>query len=400
MISSGGIDREDKTIESLAGHRRFAPGRALALALGFAVVAAACGSGGSTASPAAGSSGPSAGTPVPSVSVPSFSFPASAPPTANTSETLRELAGSRYFGTALAMPQLQTDAKYAQMAGTEFSSVTPENAMKWGPLEPSRGQYEWADADAIVAFAQAHDQKIRGHTLVWYQQLPRWVSDGGFTKAQLTDILQQHIATEVGRYAGKIYAWDVVNEVIAADGSMRDDIFLKTLGIGYIADAFRWAHAADPQAKLYINDYDVEGINPKSDGLYNLVKSLKSQGVPIDGVGIQAHFDANLAFPTDMTANLQRFADLGLDVAITELDVRINTPATTAELAKEADYYGQTVASCLAVTRCVGLTVWGFTDKYSWVPMTFPGLGAADLYDASYAPKPALAAVQEALAGH
>jgi endo-1,4-beta-xylanase len=345
----------------------------------------------------------------PSVTAPTFSFAASAPTaitstantsTAETSTALRDLARSRYFGSALALPQLEADSEYAQIAGAQFSEVTPENAMKWGPLEPSKGQFQWADADAIVAFAQAHDQKIRGHTLVWYQQLPDWISGGAFDKAQLTEILRQHIATEVGRYAGKIYAWDVANEVLADDGSMRDDVFLRTIGQEYIADAFRWAHAADPNAKLYINDYDVEGINPKSDALYNLAKSLKEQGVPVDGVGIQAHFDANKGFPTDMKANLQRFADLGLDVAITELDVRIDTPATTAELTKQAEYYGQTVAACLAVSRCVGVTVWGFTDKYSWVPMVFSGQGAADLYDSSLGPKPALAAVQEALAGH
>jgi endo-1,4-beta-xylanase len=271
--------------------------------------------------------------------------------------------------------------------------------MKWEVVEPTRGSFDWSGADEIVAFAQAHNQKVRGHTLLWHNQLPGWLTGGTFTKAQLSDILQQHIAAEMGRYAGKIYAWDVVNEVFNADGTRRVDLWQTTIGDEYIADAFKWARAADPAAKLYINDYDVEGINPKSDALYNLVKTLKSQGVPIDGVGIQAHYDASIPFPTDIAENMKRFADLGLDVAITELDVRIDTPSDAAELAQQADYYGQTVSACVALPRCVGITVWGFDDRYSWVPMTFPGKGDADLYDASLAPKPALAAVQQALMG-
>jgi endo-1,4-beta-xylanase len=320
----------------------------------------------------------------------------SAPAASSPLAPLKDLAGSRYFGSAIAAQHLSSDDTYAKIAGEQFSQVTPENEMKWGVVEPVRGQFDWAGADAIVAFAQAHNQKIRGHTLVWYQQLPDWLANGGFGKNELNQILQQHIATEMGRYKGKIYAWDVVNEAIADDGTLRDTIWLKTLGQGYIADAFRWARAADPAAKLYINDYDTDGKNAKSDGLYDLVKSLLAQGVPIDGVGFQAHFDLDNPFPADMQANMQRFADLGLDVAVTELDVRIPTPATPQELADEANYYKGAVSACVAVQRCVGVTVWGFTDKYSWVPYSFPGKGAADIYDENYAPKPAWAAVAEA----
>ncbi len=369
----------------------------IAIALSAIVAVAGC------ASPAASVVAPTPSSAASTASPTATAAAASATPSApaaNASAALRDLAGSRYFGSALAMPQLARDTKYTQIAGTQFSAVTPENAMKWGLVEPSKGQFEWADADAIVAFAEAHNQKMRGHTLVWHTQLPDWISGGSFSKAELSAILQQHITTEVSRYAGKIYAWDVVNEVIADDGSMRDDVFLKVMGQEYIADAFRWAHAADPSAKLYINDYDVEGVNPKSDALYKLVKSLKDQGVPIDGVGFQGHFDLQNPFPTDFVANMQRFAALGLDVAITELDVRVETPATATELTKQADYYRQTVADCLAVPTCVGITVWGFTDKYSWVPSVFPGKGAAALYDSNMDPKPALAAVEQALAGH
>jgi endo-1,4-beta-xylanase len=351
----------------------------------------------------AGSSG--SVTPAASGRAQAASVVASGPATASAvasppqSVALRDLAGSRYFGSAVSMPQLTADPAYADLARGQFSQVTPENAMKWALVEPTRGQFTWDDADSIVAFAQAHGQKVRGHTLLWHNQLPDWLTGGNYDKKQLSAILQQHIAAEAGRYAGKIYAWDVVNEAIADDGSMRPSMWLATIGPEYIADAFKWAHAADPAAKLYINDYNVEGVNAKSDALYELVRTLKSQGVPIDGVGFQAHFDIQNPFPADFADNMKRFAALGVEVAVTELDVRITLPSTANELTRQADYYGRTVAACLAVPQCVGVTVWEFTDRQSWVPAVFPGEGEADLWDANLNPKPAVAAVAAALSG-
>ncbi len=367
----------------------------LGLVLAAALTAGAlwsCGSPSATPSPAP-SFTPSI-TPAATAAQPSIG---TAPTSSGPVSTLRAVAGNRLIGTAVGLPQLDTDPDYAAILAREFNAVTPENAMKWESVEPTQGHPNFTAADEIVAFAQAHDEKIRGHTLVWHQQLPAWLTGGTFTQAQLGDILKNHITLEVGRYAGKIYAWDVVNEVIAADGTPQDDLWSKGLGPGYIADAFRWAHAADPAAKLYINDFDVEGINPKSDALYNLVKSLKAQGVPIDGVGIQGHLVLENPFPAGMADNIKRFADLGVEVAITELDVRMSVPATATKLASQADYYRQVVAACVAASACVGITVWGYTDKYSWVPYSFPGEGAAALYDQSLAPKPAYDAVLAAL---
>jgi endo-1,4-beta-xylanase len=360
---------------------------AIASAMVLAAALGACSSTTATPTP------PATPTAVPSTAI----TPVVATPTPGPA--LKDLAVTRYFGTALSMQWVDRDTAYADLAATQFSQVTPENDMKWQVVEPTQGQLDWTGADATVAFAQAHDQIVRGHTLVWHNQLPNWLNDGSFTPAQLKDLLQQHITTEVSRYAGKIYAWDVVNEAFNEDGTWRDDIWYKGLGEEYVADAFKWAHAADPAAKLYINDYNVEGINPKSDALYDLVKKLLADGVPIDGVGIQAHFDLQYSFPSDMTENLQRFADLGLEVAITELDVRMPTPVSAEELATQAEYYKQAVEACVAVKACVGITVWGFGDKYSWVPYSFPSEGAACLWDENLAPKPALAAVQEALQG-
>ena len=371
---------------------RSAASKALAVSLAAGLALAACGASTSTPSPS-----PSAS---PRVSArPSGSATPTPRITLGPGATLRDLAGNRYFGTAVAVPTIVENLKYATLVGAEFSSLTPENVMKWSFVEPARGDLHWDAADTVVDFAQAHDQIVRGHALVWDKQLPAWLTPGTFDKATLTQILHDHITAEVGRYAGKVAAWDVVNEALNDNGSLRNTIWKTTLGPDYIAEAFEWAHAADPKAKLYINDYNAEGLNDKSDALYVLVKSLLDQGVPIGGVGFQTHLDATVGgFPPAMAANLQRFTALGLEVAITELDVRVHVPPTVDELSRQTSYYTQAIGACLAVSGCVGVTVWEFTDRYSWVPSSFPGEGAADLYDSNMNPKPVLTAVRETLA--
>ncbi|MHB9859680.1 endo-1,4-beta-xylanase [Streptomyces sp. YIM S03343] len=322
-----------------------------------------------------------------------------ATPTAHAADTpLRDLAAakSKVIGTAVTGSKLT--GTYGDIAAGQFSSLTPGNAMKWGSVEPTQGSFNWSEADQIVAFAKAHNQQVRGHTLVWHSQNPSWLTNGTWTSAQLSSLLQNHISTEVTRYKGDIAAWDVVNEPFNEDGTYRSTLWYNGLGSGYIASALTWAHAADPAAKLYINDYNVEGVNAKSTALYNLVKSLKDQGVPIDGVGLQAHLILGQV-PSTLQQNIQRFADLGVDVAITELDVRMQLPATDASLAQQKADFKSVTAACAAVSRCVNITVWGFTDSDSWVPGTFPGYGAATPYDENYAPKPAYYGISEALGG-
>ncbi|MFC9684657.1 endo-1,4-beta-xylanase [Streptomyces sp. NPDC056948] len=322
-----------------------------------------------------------------------------AAPAAHAADTpLRELAAAKgkVIGTAVTGSKLT--GTYGDISGREFNSLTPGNAMKWGSVEPSRGGYNWAEADRIVDFAEAHGQQVRGHTLVWHQQNPGWLTNGNWTRDQLSAIVQDHIATEVGRYKGRLAAWDVVNEPFNEDGTYRPTLFHTTLGQDYIAQALTWARAADPSTELYVNDYNVEGVNAKSTALYNLVKSLKERGVPIDGVGLQAHLIVGQV-PSTLQQNIQRFADLGVDVAITELDIRMQLPATEAKLTQQAADYKAVMNACVAVARCVGATVWGFTDSDSWIPDTFPGQGAATPYDENYSPKPAYHALAQALGG-
>ncbi|WP_371482482.1 endo-1,4-beta-xylanase [Kitasatospora sp. NBC_00315] len=317
----------------------------------------------------------------------------------SSARTLGELgdrAGVR-IGTAVDMSALAADAPYRAVAATEFSAVTPENVMKWEAVEPTRGTYDWAPADQLVDFARANGQQVRGHTLVWHSQLPSWLTEGDFSAAELRDILHRHITDEVGHFKGKIWQWDVVNEAFNDDGTMRDSIWLQKLGPGYIADAFRWAHQADPKAKLYINDYNVEGVNAKSTALLALVAELKKQHVPVDGVGVQGHLDVTYDAPHDIAANLQRFDDLGLETAITEADVRIPLPVDSTKTEAQAEAYSVLLQGCLLTEHCTDFTVWGFSDKYSWVPGVFKGEGSANLMDENLRTKAAYTALSQDL---
>ncbi|OCB88766.1 endo-1,4-beta xylanase [Sanghuangporus baumii] len=184
------------------------------------------------------------------------------------------------------------------------------------------------------------------------------------------------------------YSWDVVNEVLNDDGSMRSSVFYNTMGTDFINVAFNAARSADPNTKLYINDYNIEGSGSKSSAMVNLVQSLKSAGVPIEGVGLQGHFIVG-SLPSDIAGTIQAYANLGVEVAITELDIRMTLPADDQKLQQQATDYQTVIEACRSVQACVGVTVWDFTDKYSWVPDTFPGQGAACPWDENLNKKPA-----------
>jgi endo-1,4-beta-xylanase len=309
--------------------------------------------------------------------------------------TLAQLAETDglYMGTAMTQNML-SNPTITNIAGTQFDMVTPGNEMKWDTTEPSRGSFNFGPGDQIVSFAQTHQMRIRGHNLVWHSQLAGWVTALPLNQVQAA--MENHITNEATHYKGKLYAWDVVNEPFEENGSLRADVFFQAMGSGYIADALRTAHAADPNAKLYLNDFNIEGTGTKSNAMFSLVQSLIAQGVPINGVGFESHFILGQV-PSTLQANMQRFADLGLDVAITELDDRIQLPATAANLTQQATEFRNVESACLAVSRCVGVTQWAVGDADSWIPGAFAGFGAATMYDSNYQPKPAFTAVATAL---
>ncbi|HZP53951.1 endo-1,4-beta-xylanase [Actinocrinis sp.] len=317
--------------------------------------------------------------------------------TANAASTLRAAAEAdgRYFGAAVGQGDLGNSSA-TNLAATQFDMVTPENEMKWDTIEPSNGSYNFGPGDNIVNFATSHNERMRGHNLVWHSQLPGWVTSLPLNQVQ--SAMESHITTEVTHYKGKIYAWDVVNEPFNDDGSYRQDVFYNAFGGGeqYIADAIKTAHAADPNAKLYINDYNIEGTGSKSNAMYTLAQQLLQQGVPLSGIGFESHFIVGQV-PSSLASNMARFTALGLDVAITELDDRMPTPASSANLQQQATDDANIVKTCLNNAHCPGVTQWNLSDADSWVPGTFSGQGAATLFDSNWQPKPAYTSVLNAL---
>jgi len=331
------------------------------------------------------------------------------------SDSLRALAapiGLR-IGTAVTPFELDNPA-YAKITGDQFSSVTPGNEMKWQVVEPTQGTYDWSAADRLVAFARQHDQLVRGHTLLWHNQLPNWltsgVSNGTISNAQLRELVHKHVTDEVTHFKGQIWQWDVANEFFTdsnPSGINPNNFWVSHLGAGIIGDAFRWARQADPRALLFYNDYNIageDGSNAKSDAVLAWVKQQQAAGVPIDGIGDQGHLDTQFGFPTKMTSDLQRFADLHLKVAVTEADVRtfVNNPTEQvptdhlALFAQPYEYSGM-LQACLNVRQCISFTAWGFGDANSWIPGFFTGEGYATIYDVNLNPKPIFADLQEDL---
>src|SRR6266404_3568612 len=324
-----------------------------------------------------------------------------------TAQPLRQLAGQRGIRIgAAADPGHFSETLYTDTLGREFNQLEPENAMKFGPIHPEPTTYNFGPPDSLVAFARAHNVAVRGHTLVWHNQVPSWLTGGNFSPSQLFAILHDHINTVVGHYAGQVYAWDVVNEAFNDNGTLRSTLWSDSPGIGltgtaYIEQALRWAHEADPQALLFYNDYSAEPVNSKSDAIYKMAQDFVSRGVPLHGIGMQMHFSTNPGSLASIESNIKRITDLGLQVHITELDVRLpvdsSGKASTSDLAKQAQVYHDIFALCLKFPLCTAIQSWGFTDKYSWIPSAFPGSGAALEFDTAYQPKPAYATIQTAL---
>jgi endo-1,4-beta-xylanase len=322
--------------------------------------------------------------------------------TQSANMTLRSLAEKwgMGIGTAVQMKPFRNDSTYREVLASEFNRVTPENAMKFGQLHPERDRYNFTKADALVTFAKAHQMQVHGHTLVWHQSMPDWLTQVEWTRGELMDILHQHIYTVVAHYQGQLAAWDVVNEAVAGNGSLRDSIWLSRIGPEYIELAFRWAHEADPQARLFYNDHDGEGLGKKSDAIYELIKDLRQRNVPIHGVGFQMHKSIkNPPSIKQVAANIKRLGKLGLEVQITEMDVQIHDGKGTTQqrLASQADVYREMLRVCLDAPTCKSLTTWGLADHLSWIPHFYKRPDSPLLFDESYRPKPAYNALVDVL---
>ncbi len=316
--------------------------------------------------------------------------------------TLRAQAAARgiLIGTAVDATALVQDSAYAETLGREFSILTPENAMKFDALEPAPNVYNFKQADELVAFAKAHQMQVHGHNFVWYRALPDWIKQGSFTKAQLSSILHDYITTVMTHYKGQVSMWDIANEVLDDQGQFRTSIWYTTLGPDFLDQAFRWAREADPHVQLFYNDYGTERPGVKADALYALVKGMLARGVPIDGVGFQMH--VGLGDPPTkqaVIANFQRFADLGIKVQISEMDVMVQGSSLPLQqkLQAQAHLYQDMLSACLSVSACEAFTMWGFTDRYTWIPAATGHPDQPLIFDQNFQQKPAYTALFQTL---
>jgi len=335
-----------------------------------------------------------------------------------------------HIGVALNLDQIVgKEPKTIEVVEKHFNSITPENILKWEEVHPEPNRYNFDAVDRYVALGEKNKMHIIGHTLVWYMQTPDWVfqDEAGKTlnREALLERMKDHIFTIVGRYKGRIHGWDVVNEAVANDGQLRKSKWFEILGEEHIIKAFEYAHEADPDAKLYYNEYDYE-VKPKCDGVVKLIKNLQSKGVHIDGVGIQGHWFTDYPCIGDVEKQILALSNLGIDIMITELDVSalpfypvdskvVDISSFDPELQKKynpypdvlidsaqrdlakryADLFSMFLKHRNKISR---VTFWAVHDEQSWRNY-IPIKGRTDhpmLFDRNCKPKPVLDAIIKA----
>mgnify|MGYP001594674762 CR=1 FL=1 len=323
-------------------------------------------------------------------------------------KSLRELAQAKnfYLGAAVLPNLLKKDSKYTETLSSEFNMIGTENCMKWRAIHPDINKYTFDESDGLIDFALKNDMAVRGHTLIYSRKMPEWFNNIK-DKKLMEEQLEEHIKTVVGRYRGKIYAWDVINEEIDFEGNHQQSPLFKMLGISHIENAFLWAHKADPDVKLFINEFGIEEINKRSDLTYKMIQDLLQKKVPVHGIGFQMHralgsddkWLNKLPDLESMRKNFQRFADLGLEVHITEMDIPIQKAIGSYEekLIEQGKAYKEILEVALSVKNFKALVVWGVTDLYNWIDFISQTKDAPLLFDREYKKKPAYFAVKKAL---
>ncbi len=297
------------------------------------------------------------------------------------------------------------DPDYKKIIAREFTSLTPGNAMKFGVIHPRNNygderDYNFEHADAMLEFAEASKMKVRGHTLVWHMQNPRWLDQGNFDRRELIQVMEDHIRTIVSRYKDRVFAWDVVNEPLTINHESIP--IFQGIGPEYIPLAFRFAHEADPSALLFYNETQAHNLDEKSNMVYEQVCNLLDEGVTIHGVGMQMH--VSLRYPPNLVQvakNMRRLGNLGLKVHVTEMDVKTETidSSTEDKLEKQAKIYGDITKVCLDEEVCTSIATWGVTDRYSWLKeFTKNPEEKPLLFDADYRAKPSYYAVKRKIA--
>ena len=322
---------------------------------------------------------------------------------AGAADSLRRLAAKKglVIGSAFSPAAFRKDPQYGEILAREFNGLVAENAMKLEALQRVRGQFDFGRAEEIMGFARAHDMKVRAVPLVWHEALPDWARGRTFPRQEALDILREHIITVMRHFRGRIFAWDVLNEALSDKGpGLREEgPWFHSIGPDYVERVYHMAHEADPDAALFYNEFGMDGMSDKADRCYRWIKDLLARGVPIHGLGLQYHIQADACpAPADVARNIKRFNDLGLAVHITELDVWLKKGAGPADFERQAAVYREIFETALAAPKCPAVFLWGFTDRYSWVPGISNGTYDQGLiFDREYRPKPAYAAIAAAL---
>eukprot|EP00041_Stephanoeca_diplocostata_P007609 m.109180 g.109180 ORF g.109180 m.109180 type:complete len:454 (-) comp16962_c0_seq1:150-1511(-) len=343
------------------------------------------------------------------------------PPKPPVNTTLRDAANKRgiFVGSAINAGHLQQNDsdgdKYRSIAAQQYSLATAENACKWPSTEPEKGKFDFTSCNVVADFAREHDITFRGHNLCWGNYNPDWLTHGNFTSEEMRSILVNHTTTVSSYYGTRAYGWDVVNEAVSDNPGAGGSIFKPTVWFPKVPDyvdlAFNATNAAVGKegVKLFYNDYNIAsmdadavelhpvtgeplrmGSQKKSDAVYDMIKSMRARGIPVHGVGLQCHIPVDFSSFSGVKANIARYAALGVEVHITELDISCKG---SCSLQEQAVTYAGMLEACLSSPACKNFETWGFTDKYAWESHQLP-------YDSNFHTKPAYTALLEGLLGH
>lgn len=328
----------------------------------------------------------------------------------NKQQSPETLQGASPFpvGAAVNPYLLQKNDAYRQVVATEFNSITAENVLKWAGVHPAENRFDFSKGDMLVSFAQKYHKRFHGHNLCWYQYNPAWLHNFFGDSAAWENLFKTHIQTVVSHYKGKIVSWDVVNEAFNSNGTLRDEstdtihknndkgcIWARHIGRDYIAKAFKYAHEADPNALLFYNDYDQELYPAKLNAIIAMVNDFKQRGIPINGIGLQMHIALNTPLQ-GITNAIKQFAATGLEIHISELDIRVNTKGDTGIVynedlqAKQSAMFAFVVQQYKALvpkSQQYGITTWNVGDADSWIRSTYKRKDWPLLFDDSYAKK-------------
>ncbi len=317
--------------------------------------------------------------------------------------SLRDAAAgtNRLIGTAINYGALTSDPVYAEIAASEYNVIVLENSMKMKYLQPTQGNFDFSRADTVVNWGRDNGMQIRGHTLIWHNNVPSWIYNRSWTRNELLAVMEEHIHTVMGHYRGQIYAWDVVNEAIDLEGDYRRSVWYNVIGPEFMDYAFQFAHEADPDALLFYNDYSAEEMTHKADVIYNIVADMVARGVPIHGVGMQMHRRVSQGTRIDsVRQNIQRLADLGLQVQFTEIDIRMDGEGGSQQqrLEKQAEEYRAITEVCAQAPACTAIVTWGFTDRYTWIEQRHDADEVPLPFDVNFQPKPAYFSMRDMVA--